>query len=186
MIGPVVCSQWPSCHQFVTRQPQSSHQSNRHTRQSTEQMSRCLNQFRQASHPPLIKLASHLSRSGRWPHWGKRNDGRFTHLVADGPRRLELELPFSAFPPKPNEFMHRWNINSASPLLTCDHFQVNILFVGVFLSLDSCFLILQHTPASHERWNEGGGTGSFPTHNIERIEKNPSLICLRCGGTLRK
>lgn len=109
MIGPVVCSQRPSRHQFMTRQPQSSHQSNRHTTHSTEQMCQCQNQSRQASHPPLIKLASHLSRSENWPRYGKWNDRAFTLLVAEGPGGVELFAANSFYPKKVPERAF-WNI----------------------------------------------------------------------------
>lgn len=148
MIGPVVCSQWPPCHQFVTRQPQSSHQSNRHTTQRTEQMSRCLNQSRQASHPPLIKLASHLSRSELWPYWDKGNDSRLPQLVADGPGRLELELLFS-LPKK----MNKYTAEILIPFPLCWHVTTfkspSFLWVSFFPST-VFFSILQYTRESHE------------------------------------
>lgn len=101
MIGPMVCNQWPSCHQFMTRQPQSSHQSNRRTAHSAEQMCQCQNQSRQAPHLPLIKLASHLSRSEGRPYYGKWNDSAFTLLVAEGPEGFLKFLSFELVsPPK--------------------------------------------------------------------------------------
>lgn len=104
-------------------------------------MSRRQNQSRQASRPPLIKLASHLSSGEDSPRYGKWNDRAFTPLVADGLGRLRL-FTFSSFsypapppppPPAPKgTWMHVWNINSISPLLTRDHFLGDILFVIVF------------------------------------------------------
>lgn len=99
MIGSVVCSQRPSCHQFVTRQPQSSRQSNRHTPQHTEQMSPCQNQSRRASYPPLIKVASNFSRSEDQPYYGKWNDKALARLEADGSGGLRL-CTLNLFSPK--------------------------------------------------------------------------------------
>lgn len=149
-----------------------------HNTHSTQQISQCQNQSRQASHPPLIKLASHLSRS---EHYGKWNDRAFTLSVAERPGGLELFALNSFFSKKLPECTFEILI----PFPFCWHettFQkISYLWVSFFpLPFTFFFSSNRHVQTWVMKWRCRNRKSSDSQY--WEYWKDPLLICLRCTG----